>query len=113
MSLVRIPAYHFLFDFVIMENGASALMIDDGSGTIKAGFVGDDNPRTIFPTVVYQASPLAVMNGAAQPEPFVDNIPHIWQEYSIRHPIEHDIITNWEDMGMVWKHTFDVSCSNS
>ena len=29
-----------------------SLVIDNGSGMIKAGFAGDDSPRAVFPTVV-------------------------------------------------------------
>ena len=31
-----------------------ALVVDNGSDTIKAGFAGDDAPRAIFPSVVGQ-----------------------------------------------------------
>ncbi len=29
-----------------------ALVIDNGSGWMKAGFAGDDAPRAVFPTIV-------------------------------------------------------------
>ena len=32
----------------------AALVIDSGSGSIKAGFAGDDAPRTAFPTLIGQ-----------------------------------------------------------
>ena len=28
------------------------IIIDSGSGTIKAGFVGDKEPRAVFPTII-------------------------------------------------------------
>lgn len=34
------------------EGEVSALVIDNGSGLIKAGFAGDDAPRVVFPTIV-------------------------------------------------------------
>jgi actin-related protein len=35
-----------------MEGEISALVIDNGSGMVKAGFAGDDAPRAVFPTIV-------------------------------------------------------------
>jgi len=34
------------------EEEAAAIVIDNGSGLCKAGFAGDDAPRTVFPSVV-------------------------------------------------------------
>ena len=30
----------------------SSIVLDNGSGTLKAGFAGDDSPRAVFSTVV-------------------------------------------------------------
>ncbi len=35
-----------------MENQSSAIVIDNGSGMMKAGIAGDEAPRVSFPTVV-------------------------------------------------------------
>ena len=34
------------------DNKGSALVIDNGSHTFKAGFAGDDAPKILFPTIV-------------------------------------------------------------
>ena len=34
------------------EDDIEAIVIDNGSGTIKAGFAGDDGPRAVFPSIV-------------------------------------------------------------
>ena len=34
------------------DEGATALVIDNGSHTLKAGFVGDDAPRAMFHSIV-------------------------------------------------------------
>lgn len=34
------------------DDEVAALVIDNGSGIIKAGFAGDDVPRSIFPSIV-------------------------------------------------------------
>lgn len=35
--------------------GLGSLVIDNGSGSIKAGFAGDDSPRSVFPTTLATA----------------------------------------------------------
>jgi actin-related protein len=35
----------------MMEEEVTAVCIDNGSGTIKVGFAGDEAPRSIFPTL--------------------------------------------------------------
>lgn len=37
---------------MVDDNGTAALVIDIGTGLIKAGWAGEDTPRTIQPTVV-------------------------------------------------------------
>jgi len=34
------------------DNDVAALVVDNGSGCVKAGFAGDDAPRAIFPSIV-------------------------------------------------------------
>lgn len=34
------------------EEETTALVCDNGSGLVKAGFAGDDAPRAVFPSIV-------------------------------------------------------------
>ncbi len=36
------------------DDDVAAIVIDNGSGIIKAGFASDDEPRAVFPTIVGQ-----------------------------------------------------------
>ena len=47
-----------------------ALVIDAGSGWVKAGFAGDDAPRAVFPTVVGRPR-MQNMVGFVQPAAYV------------------------------------------
>ena len=42
---------------MMWEDKAIPLVIDNGSDMTKAGFAGDDAPRTIFPMVVEKPKP--------------------------------------------------------
>ena len=113
---------------------AQALIVDNGSATVKAGFAGDDAPRTVLHSVVGRLPP-----GSAPSS--VDRIVSQWSDHrgiakpllkSIQHyavgsmgpyvgcrgvgsfsdmlrfkyPIEHGIVTSWDDMEAIWHHTF-------
>jgi actin len=51
--------------------GERAIVIDNGSGDIKAGFSGDDAPRAIFSTVVGHPKQPGIMIGLDQKDTFV------------------------------------------
>jgi len=46
-----------------MEDGVAAVVIDNGSGYIKAGFAGDDAPRSFFRTCVGRPKVPGIMVG--------------------------------------------------
>lgn len=46
-----------------MEEEVTAVVIDNGSGSIKAGFAGDDAPRSVFNTIVGRPKMPGIMVG--------------------------------------------------
>ena len=85
------------------------VVCDNGSGMVKAGFSGDDAPRVVFPSIVGRpkASTTQAMLGSTQKNNFVgDDAQARRGILSIGYPIEHGIVTNWDDMELIWHHTF-------
>ncbi len=83
------------------------IVIDNGSGMVKAGFAGEDAPRTVFSAIVGRPRYNAVMAGMGQKESYVgDEALAKKGILTIRYPIEHGIVTNWNDMEQIWHHTF-------
>jgi len=86
---------------------AAALVIDNGSGMCKAGFAGDDAPRAVFPSIIGRPRHPGIMVGMDTKEAYVGDEAQVKRGVlSLRYPIEHGIITNWEDMEKIWHHTF-------
>ncbi|CAG9323059.1 unnamed protein product [Blepharisma stoltei] len=83
------------------------LVIDNGSGICKAGFAGDDMPRSIFPSVVGRTRMPGMQIGIDQKDSYAgEEARQKCDILSLKSPIKRGIITDWDDMEKIWHHTF-------
>ncbi|MHA2169846.1 MAG: actin, cytoplasmic 2, partial [Candidatus Hodarchaeales archaeon] len=91
------------------ELGNRALVIDNGTGLSKNGFAGEDQPRSVFPTLV----------GFPKYQSIMTDVDHYVREYYIgdealnlrgvlklHYPIEHGQVDDWSAMEKIWSFTF-------
>uniref|UniRef100_A0A183BL88 Actin n=1 Tax=Globodera pallida TaxID=36090 RepID=A0A183BL88_GLOPA len=79
------------FDAVIANQ---PVVIDNGSGVVKAGFAGEQAPKCVFGNFVGRPKHVRVMAGALEGDVFIEYRGLL----SLKYPMEHGIVTDWNDM---------------
>jgi len=83
------------------------IVLDNGSGTIRAGFAGEDAPKCFFPSYVGRPKHLRVLAGALEGDVFIGKkAQELRGLLKIRYPLEHGIVTDWDDMERIWQHVY-------
>lgn len=85
------------------DDGAAALVVDGGSYTCKAGFAGEDAPRAVLPSVVGRRREPVVLGAILLKKEFYCGNEVMGRRGLLlrRFPIEHGIVTSWDDMEVV------------
>lgn len=94
------------------------VVLDNGSGNIKAGFAGEEKPRAYAPALVgrpkYQKIMAGLLLSAEESVSRYNNseayVGSVAQQnrglLKLTHPLEHGVVTNWDDMERLWYHTY-------
>jgi actin-related protein len=83
------------------------IVLDNGSGTIRAGFAGEDLPKCYFPSFVGRPKHLRVLAGALEGDVFIgQRAQELRGLLKIRYPLEHGIVTDWDDMERIWQWVY-------
>lgn len=83
------------------------VIIDIGSGYVKAGFSDEEGPRVVFPNVVGRPKVPGIMLGAESKDYSVGRQAEEDRRILIlKRPVEHGIVEDWEDFEKVLDYTF-------
>jgi actin-related protein len=99
-----------------MSDESEAIVLDNGSGFFKAGYAGEDTPRTLFPTCTGKVKNPEWFAAQAAPtmkadlrdrETFVGNECQQYRDYlEILNPINRGIVEDWDALEKVWEFSF-------
>lgn len=92
-----------------------AIVLDNGSGTCKAGFAGDGRPQVQLPTALAwpkgPGSQVGAPKGRRNGYPVADEAEAASVVASgtmvLKRPIEHGVVTNWEAVEKIWRRAFE------
>lgn len=91
------------------------LVIDNGSGLLKAGFAGNETPRVVFPSYVGVTKHIRMMPGGELEgsQAFVGSrVEKHRGLFKLRYAMEHGIVTDWSDMEKIWAHVYSKEMLN-
>lgn len=84
------------------------MVLDNGSGTIRAGFAGDDLPKAYFPSYVGRPKHTRVLAGGLEGDLFIGpRAQELRGLLKVRYPLEHGIVTDWADMEKIWQYVYE------
>ena len=79
------------------QNKYSTVVIDAGSGLVKAGFGGEDGPRSIFNSIVGTPKQMGLMVGMELQERYVgDDAISKYEIMNFSYPIKRGEVTDWD-----------------
>jgi len=83
------------------------IIIDNGSGHMKAGLSGEEAPSAVFPALVGRPKHGTMMPGSDKRDFFMgEEAISKKGVLSLSYPVAHGIVTDWGDMEKVWHYTF-------
>mmetsp|Transcript_16328 Transcript_16328/g.20200 ORF Transcript_16328/g.20200 Transcript_16328/m.20200 type:complete len:86 (+) Transcript_16328:244-501(+) len=83
----------------MVDETTKVLVVDNGSGVVRAGFAGEQVPRATFPSIVGGSS-------SKNTEWVVGDEARNYSLFTIYHPIYRGVVTDWGLMEKIWHHTF-------
>ncbi|KAK9393890.1 actin-like [Crotalus adamanteus] len=85
----------------------TALVVDNSTRNCRAGFAGEDLPRTVLPPVIGRPKQQSAVEDATGKAYYVGRDAQSRRDtLTLKYPIENGFITNWDDMEKIWHHIF-------
>ncbi|KAM8927472.1 actin-like [Pelodytes ibericus] len=94
-----------MFDTNILD--LPAVIFDNGSGLCKAGLSGENSPKSVITSVIGRSRVQCTMLGTGQKDFYIgEEAQALRGILSLKYPIEHGVVTCWEDMEKIWRHMY-------
>lgn len=98
------PKGQRMYDYANDEN--TVVVLDIGSGFVKAGFAGQETPQVVFPNVVGRPKHGPMLGVSQKTEYIGDEAMKMSGILDLSRPVENGIVQSWDDVEKVLHHTF-------
>lgn len=83
------------------------VVIDNGTGIMKAGFAGEESVKICFPAFVGRPKHKRVQGLAAEADFFLGTqAEELRGILTLRYPMAHGVVQDWNDMELIWRHIY-------
>lgn len=89
-----------------MSDYETPIVIDNGSGMLKAGWAGENLPSVIIPSVI--GEPFLQENPEEEVLYVGEGVAPLAGAVKVRYPLAHGKVVRWDDLELLWDHTFDL-----
>ena len=83
-----------------------AVVIDNGTGMIKAGIAGEDAPKACFPSCVGVPRHGQIIGSDGKDIYVGKDAIEKKGVLTLHYPVEHGVVTNWDYMTKIWNYTY-------
>ncbi|TRY87736.1 hypothetical protein DNTS_031803 [Danionella cerebrum] len=84
------------------------VVLDSGSGMIKAGFADQEFPAAVFPSIIGRPKYEEVMCGGEERSLFIGKeAQQMRGVLRLQRPIRQGSVTHWDELEMLWRHAFE------
>ena len=88
---------------MMADEDTPAVVVDNGSMWCRAGLAGHDTPSAVFHSMV--GRPKVKLPGMDLKDSYVGEEAQAKRGVlTMRYPVERGVVTNWDDMEMLWHH---------
>ncbi|KAI3383656.1 hypothetical protein SNEBB_009244 [Seison nebaliae] len=101
-----------LTEFISVMDGDKLILnqpivIDNGTGTLKAGFAGDDKPKYQELNYIGYPKYQRAMTTSVDKENFIGSKAETFRGLlRMNNPMDCGVVTNWDDMEKIWRYMF-------
>jgi actin len=91
-----------------MDEESEPIVIDIGSGTLKAGFASDDAPKVIMPMIIGKPKAPGILVGMDQKECYVGYEAKAKKNLLImEEPVVGGVVQNFDSLQKIFEHLFN------